>query len=85
MNPPDTAPKDATMILADFGWPWLVPAIWNPTDGKWTVAMMQKSHDGPDYDVWFETDQERDIDLKGWILYPKAQPAAMGTEHRPMP
>jgi len=72
LNPPDTAPKDGTQIMGDFGWPWLTPAIWNPTDGKWTVALMQMSHDGSDYDVWFETDHEREIDLKGWVEYPKA-------------
>jgi hypothetical protein len=72
MNPPETAPRDGTMILADFGWPWLLPTAWNAMDGRWAVAVLQRSHDGDGEDVWFETDEGKPDQMRGWVECPKA-------------
>lgn len=37
---PETAPKDQ-MIIADFGLPWAVIAIWNPAQGQWAIAELE--------------------------------------------
>lgn len=71
MNPPDTAPRDGTMILASIGWPWLVPAIWNSHDKEWVCACHQmQPMDGDDDDWWFENEREKDKDLNGWLPIP---------------
>jgi len=70
MNPPETAPRDC-IILADFGWPWILPARWNPIDGKWaTVTLQCGPVDGQWEDYYFESEQELDSDLKGWLPTP---------------
>lgn len=72
---PETAPKDGTQILADFGWPWLMPAAWCHCDERWAVATFQGSVSAefPDrlHDLWWETDQENHKDMKGWIPFPQ--------------
>lgn len=69
---PDTAPKDGTPILGDFGWPWPVFAVWDQYDEQWVVATVQRNpmEDGPD-NSWIETDTEGAKDLKKWQPLPK--------------
>ena len=69
--PPETAPRDGTQFLGDFGWPWPCPAVWNPVNEEWVIAVLQAGDvDGkPDY--YFETDSERPHDLKRWMLMPE--------------
>jgi hypothetical protein len=68
----DTAPKDGTVILGAFGWPWLIPASWNEHDEAWTVCTLQASPMEPDnkMDSWFETDWEKPQALQGWMPIP---------------
>jgi len=38
---PETAPKDGTVILGDFGYPWPLVAVWNSYDEKWVTVSLQ--------------------------------------------
>lgn len=69
---PETAPKDGTAILADFGWPWPVYAVWDEYDEQWIAATVQRCEmrDGPD-NTWLEMETERPQDLKKWMPLPK--------------
>ena len=68
---PADAPKDCTMILGDFGWPWLCPAVWDSYDEDWAYATVQASPmiDGGD-NVWLEMETAKPKELKGWIHIP---------------
>lgn len=70
-QPPETAPRDGTQLLGDFGWPWACPAVWNPVHEEWTICVLQAGDvDGkPDY--YFETDSDRPRDLKRWMPLPE--------------
>jgi hypothetical protein len=67
LQPPETAPKDGSLILADFGWPWLVPTAWNKLNLEWATASFQSDSIG---DTWFETEWERESDMTGWMPIP---------------
>jgi hypothetical protein len=70
----ETAPHDGTMILADFGWPWLVPAAWSRMRGTWQVAVYNASAETVTStevnDCWWEFETEDNRDLKGWMPIP---------------
>jgi hypothetical protein len=70
----ETAPHDGTMILADFGWPWLIPAAWSRMSGTWQVAVYNASAETVTrtevYDCWWEFETEDNRDLKGWMPIP---------------
>jgi len=70
---PETAPKDGTVILGDFGYPWPFVAVWNSYDEKWVMPSLnaQKMEYGK-IDYWFENEQERAEDLKSWMPLPKS-------------
>ncbi len=71
---PETAPRDGTPILGDFGWPWPNFAVWDEYDAQWCVATLQASpmEDGPT-NSWIETDTERDDSLRRWMEMPILQ------------
>ena len=71
-QPSDTAPRDGTMILADFGWCWPYIAVWNDLDQKWVVATLN-AQEMPDdeIDYWFETESFAMEDLEYWMPLPK--------------
>lgn len=72
LNPPETAPRDGTMILGDFGWPWLVLAAWNAHDEQWVLALMQACPmTSGKIDVWFENERETADSLLAWVAIPK--------------
>jgi hypothetical protein len=70
-SPPDTAPRNGTLILGDFGWPWPLPAVWDTYDEQWCVVTVQASpmKDGAD-NYWLETDTENKSQLKRWMPMP---------------
>jgi hypothetical protein len=78
----ETAPHDGTMILADFGWPWLVPAAWSRMSGTWQVAVYNASAETVTstevHDCWWEFETEDNRDLKGWMPIP---PIPHNAEH----
>jgi Lar family restriction alleviation protein len=68
---PETAPRDGTLILGDFGWPWPNVAVWDEYDGQWCIATLQAGPmvDGPT-NSWIETDTERRDSLRRWMEMP---------------
>ena len=80
---PDTAPKDGTPILGDFGWPWPVYAVWDQYDEQWVVVTVQASpmKDGQ-INSWFETDTENAGQLKRWTPLPSL-PNPEASNHGP--
>jgi len=68
---PETAPKDGTQIIGDFGWPWPLPALWDEYDEEWVVCVLQccPMVDGPN-NSYFETDTEPDKALRRWLPMP---------------
>ena len=83
---PADAPKDCTMILADFGWPWLCPAVWDSYDENWAYATVQASpmRDGGD-NVWLEMETAKPTEMKGWIPIPDLIKANAQADPRPEP
>ena len=72
LNPSETAPRDMTLFLADFGYPWLLPTMWNPVDSKWAVATVQIGLFAGEWnDTYFESDREESDALLGWVGMPK--------------
>jgi hypothetical protein len=73
LRDPDDAPKDGTMLLGSFGWPWMVPASWDAASRTWSVAMWNATS-LPKLqtitETWWESDSEQDRSLKGWIPFP---------------
>jgi len=73
MNTPKTAPKDTT-FLGHFGWPWLCMTRWNEATGQWTYANYQVGlYEGEWTDTYFETENEPEAALKGWLPLPSLQ------------
>ncbi|MGL6348250.1 MAG: hypothetical protein ACRC2U_00010 [Aeromonas sp.] len=68
-HPPETAPRDGTVIIGDFGWSWASTAIWDATLEAWAIAQLtlRRSDESPDW----ETDTERDSSLQGWQYFPE--------------
>lgn len=68
---PETAPKDGTVILADFGWPWPVPAAYSTHDENWVTALLQMCPmEGGGTDTYFENEYEQGAKLKRWMPMP---------------
>lgn len=64
---PHTAPQTG-VILADFGWPWPVLAIWDTLMGEWSIAQIAPHTEGES--IGWETEWETTISLKGWLPLP---------------
>lgn len=74
MNPPETAPKDGSSFLGDFGWPWLLMAIWNESDEHFCVCYPQACElANGTIDNYFEVEWESEKDLKGWLPIPRKE------------
>jgi hypothetical protein len=67
-NPPATAPTDGTCILANFGWPWAVVAIWCPATNQWAIAQLSPCTE--EEGRGWETEWEYDSSLIGWLPMP---------------
>jgi hypothetical protein len=69
---PETAPKDGTVILGDFGYPWPFVTIWNDIDMHWvTVSLQAQEMPSEMIDYWFENEQATMDELKYWMPLPK--------------
>lgn len=71
LREPLEAPRDGTFILGAFGWPWLVPAVWNSYDQEWVMCHMQAQTmaNGLE-DRWLEMEREKALALTGWLPVP---------------
>lgn len=59
-RPAATAPK-TRVILADTGYPWPLPCMWDAEAGKWAVATLNVEAQNAakeSQNVWWETDYE---------------------------
>jgi hypothetical protein len=71
-NPPETAPLDK-LILADVGWPWPLPCIWDGGSESWATAALHceaRLGDRVMSNVLFETHYEAKNQLKAWADFP---------------
>jgi hypothetical protein len=68
---PETAPRNGTQIIGDFGWPWPLPCAWDEYDEEWVVCVLQccPMVDGSN-NTYFETDIEREKNLLRWMPMP---------------
>ena len=59
-QPAATAPK-TRVILADTGFPWPLPCLWDAEAGKWAVAFLNVEAQNAakeSQNVWWETEYE---------------------------
>lgn len=70
-NKPASAPLDGTMIIGDFGYPWPIPAIFDPHYERWSYVTVQACPmtDGT-YNHYLETDTESKDSLLRWLPMP---------------
>lgn len=69
-QPAATAPK-TRVILADTGYPWLLPCLWDAEAGKWAVAFLNVENQNAAKEsgnVWWETEYE--CAILGWAEMP---------------
>jgi len=69
LNPPETAPKDGTLILAKFGRRELEPAVWISRYREWKVSRFHKPKDWGDLPTFVCWEFEEDK-LRGWLPLP---------------
>ena len=70
-NPPETAPKDGTLFLADIGYPQYVMCCWNGSDNNWVYPTLQiGQYLGEWNDCYFETEHDNEGALMGWLELP---------------
>jgi hypothetical protein len=65
---PETAPKDGTCIIANFGWPWPVVALWCRVTEEWAIAQLSPCSE--DEGVGWETEWEKSASMIGWLPFP---------------
>jgi hypothetical protein len=68
---PESAPRNGSIIIADFGWAWPIPAMWDPYMQCWrvvSVAVLQTPENPDSY--WFEVDSEDNSQLERWMPMP---------------
>ena len=71
-QPPETAPRDGTVFLADFGWPWAVAAAWSSESVNWACAMPAAEYFGDGcVDRYFENEREDADSLRRWMPMPE--------------
>lgn len=69
---PETAPRDGTVVLGDFGYPWPIMTMWDGYDEKWAVATVQACPmEGGRTNAYFETDTEDAPALRQWHPLPE--------------
>ena len=71
INPPETAPKDGTLFLANIGYHYYVMCCWNGSDNNWVYPQLQiGQYLGEWNDCYFETEHNNEGALIDWIELP---------------
>ena len=71
INPPETAPKDGTLFLANIGYHYYVMCCWNGSDNNWVYPQLQiGQYLGKWNDCYFETEHDNEGALIDWIELP---------------
>ena len=74
LQPPDTAPKDGTLIMADFLHRAPVTALWNGHEQQWVAASVNANLiNGEWKDMYFENEYHEHSELIGWLPLPEIQ------------
>lgn len=68
---PQTAPKDRP-ILACFGFPWPVVAVFSDAQGEWVTAEIEQSLYQGKSDPSFVSEYFAETELLGWMGLPEA-------------
>lgn len=68
---PETAPKDR-LILACFGFPWPVVAMYSDANDEWVTAEVEQSLYQGKSDPSFVSEYFSEAELLGWIEMPAA-------------
>lgn len=74
LNPPDTAPKDGTVFLADLGYPWMCYAVWNPSMSNYAYAQLELGNFEGENDYYFIGESADKSELLGWLPMPELYP-----------
>ncbi|MDX8399763.1 MAG: hypothetical protein R8K20_05895 [Gallionellaceae bacterium] len=75
----DEPPKD-TMIFADVGYIYAVPAIWSELEGEWIYEIIEINMYHGDYnDPYFSSEMAKPDELKRWMPMPEL------SERKPVP
>jgi hypothetical protein len=70
-QPPDTAPKDGTPILGDFGWSSPNFAVWDQCHEEWAIVTVETSPmENRKPHTSLEIDTEKPENLKRWLPLP---------------
>lgn len=68
---PDTAPRDMTYIIGDFGMPWSMVACWSPALDKWCCAEPHVDmYEGEYTDPSYQNEYLPHSELRGWMPMP---------------
>lgn len=70
LNPPETAPKDGTVFLGHFGYPWFLATTYSPADEKYCYADLEASSDVAEGDSFYFTNEWHGT-LLGWLPWPE--------------
>lgn len=66
-----TPPKDDKTYLVDIGYPWLVMAVYNRVDDKWSYATLEVDiYDGEFEDTHWVNEQAKGHEILRWMDYP---------------
>lgn len=68
---PNSAPKNGTMILGDFGVPWAIPCVYDPSEKMWSTVEVKKGvtiYEPVVY--WLSTSNISKQRLKRWTRIP---------------
>ncbi len=70
-QPPETAPKDRA-ILACFGFPWPVVALYSDANDEWVTAAVEQNLYSGESDPSFVSEYFSEAELLGWMEMPEA-------------
>jgi len=77
----ESAPKDVSVFLGNFGYPWAVATVWNECDEKFVHTSLQAAamSDGT-MDTYFEN--EYFDDLISWREMPAIDDIGVSAQHK---
>ena len=77
-RPPETAPRDMTVFLGDFGYPWPMAVVWNPVSEQFCAAELQiDMYEGKYEDSYFQNEYLPAHELRRWMPLPDLPTAAV--------
>jgi len=70
----DKPPKDGTVFLGCWGYPWPSMMAYNSVDDDYSIAIVeaQEYTDGTS-DVWFENESCKESEITAWMELPEVK------------